>query len=94
MVETTRNYTSIDKDTYLIAERIAEDIGFLVLGMLGIGPLEHTVIFDVKILRQLPSIVTLRPWTRLILGNQILDIVVGSIVSTLVPQTKNDENTF
>jgi hypothetical protein len=50
MVKATGYDTSIDKDTYLIAKGITEDIGFFVLGMIGIGPFEHTVVFDVNIL--------------------------------------------
>ena len=94
MIEATGHDTSVHQHAYLIAEGIAEDILFLKLGMVGIRPLEHAVVLDVEILTQLPSVVTLCPRTGLVLGNQLLNEIVGGIISALIPKTKDDEHTL
>ena len=47
MVETTRHNGSVDKDAYLIAQRIAEHLLLVVSGMLKVGPFKHIVVLDV-----------------------------------------------
>ena len=63
MVQTTGNDRTIHEHTYLVAQSIAEDLlgldGFTFL----IGPLKDVVVLQIYIIRHLPSIIALRPWT-------------------------------
>ena len=47
MVETTWHNGSVDKDTNLIAQRIAEHLLLVVSGVLKVGPFKHIVVLYV-----------------------------------------------
>lgn len=63
MVQTTRDHSSVNKNTYLVAQRIAEDFpGFNGLTFL-IWPFEYVVKLQIYLVRHLPTIITFRPRT-------------------------------
>ena len=61
--------------------------------MLQVGPLKHIVVLKEQIVRELPSVVSLRPGTRLMFGYKVQNGLVLAVVSALVPKAQHYDAT-
>ena len=91
MVQAAGHDGSVDEDSNLIAQRIAEHFLLVIHLMLQVGPLKHIVVLKEQIVREFPSVVSLRPGTRLMLGNKIQNGLVLAVMSALVPKAQHDD---
>jgi hypothetical protein len=79
---------AIDKDPYLIAQRMAEGFAFSVGRTVAVRPFKGGVSFEVNVFRELPSVGAGRPWRGDVDGKQLSDLFVLSVVlAAFVPKS-------
>lgn len=88
VIEATRHHRTIDKHTYLVAKRIAEDVGGILVRSVDVGPTEDPVVLEVDVLGQFIAVAICLPGFGDIPTDERKQVFVLAIEASDIPETE------